>query len=160
MAQELTLGLLAQAHLYDPNRASIDTFANRVIDSATKMILRKRRAKKRRSGSLESLDNPVWDSDGNEVSGANLVTEADGNRTSGGNPDSGLDQVDDLDDLDEQEAVRKFVAGLMSEQRCICEQLMVQRSVSAVAESLGISRRKLAAHLKALREQFKPFGNS
>ena len=43
VAQELTAYLLSRAHLFDPRRASADTFADRVIRTAKAMLLRDRR---------------------------------------------------------------------------------------------------------------------
>jgi RNA polymerase sigma factor (sigma-70 family) len=70
--QQLTLGLLAKASRYDPMRSSFATYADRVIDSECKMMLRARRAKKRGNGSAPA---PL-DDDGGVDKGADVVAAA------------------------------------------------------------------------------------
>src|SRR4051794_20232710 len=51
LEHDLAVALLNQIDRYDPDRrASRDTFANRVVESAAKMILRARRRVKRAAG--------------------------------------------------------------------------------------------------------------
>src|SRR5687768_11523616 len=64
--QQLVMAVINKAHLYDPSRgASPDTFANRVVESEAKMMLRDRRRLKRAPGSgAKSLERDTVEVDG------------------------------------------------------------------------------------------------
>jgi RNA polymerase sigma factor (sigma-70 family) len=58
--QHLVLGVLAKADIFDPSRAQVLTYIDRVAESAKLMLLRERRARKRvHDRPVISLDEPA-----------------------------------------------------------------------------------------------------
>lgn len=86
LIQELTGRLIAKASKYDPGRgASLDTFANRVIESEVKMLLRDAGRQKRAAGhTASSLDGDNAVVGGKPVPLTEVVTDHDRHRLTGG----------------------------------------------------------------------------
>lgn len=153
LVQELTLRLLQKAHLYDPSRgASINTFADRVVHSAVKMILRDRRRQKRAAGyTAVSLESSTVDVDDRPVALGDLLSTTDQQRRALTEPHlSG----------DDRDAVRHAIETLPPELAEIAQRLK-EASVASVARALGVSRRQLYASIAQIRQHFEEagFGN-
>ena len=153
LAQDLTLALLRKAHLYDPARgASYDTFADRVIDSAARMILRARRQLKRAPGfAAQSLDTGTADVRGRHVPLADRVADTDPRtgRAADGGPDT--------PGGDDAEAVARALAGLPPHLLAVAERLK-HGSVASAARDLGVSRRRVYAAVALIRRRFEGAG--
>src|SRR2546423_10155572 len=85
LVQELTTFLIRQAGKYDPRRgASVETFANRVILSGVRMILRDRRRAKRAAGfAARSVERSTVDAGGTQVPLVDVVSDQDRARVTG-----------------------------------------------------------------------------
>lgn len=149
LVQELTLRLLEKEHLYDPARgATLDTFADRVITSAVKMILRDRRRLKRAAGfTAVSLESTTVIVDGRPVYLTEAVGDADLARVTLAKrhgPDPAADLAELLD-------------GLPSELVDIAHRLQ-DGTVASVARDLGTSRRQVYAAMARIRQHFQDTG--
>lgn len=142
IAQELGLRLWRKAHLYDPNRgASWNTYANRVVSSESKMILRERGRKKRAGGfGLQSIDVPPA-TDARLPALSQILSEADRRRAIG-SPDQLA--------IDEREALATVFGVLPPNLRRVW-QILETKPIFAVAKELGVSRRQLAKIIDQLR---------
>lgn len=156
LVQELTLRLLEKEHLYDPARgATLDTFADRVITSAVKMILRDRQRLKRAAGfTAVSLESTTVIVDGRPVYLTEAIGDADLERVT-------LNPRSDLSDED-RAIVREVVESLPPEMREVARRMLDEGNVSAIARDRGSSRRKVySALLRALPHFSKAgFGKS
>lgn len=131
LVQDLTLSLLRKADQYDPSRgASLDTFADRVVISQVKMMLRARRRHKRAAGfqaaSLEETDpSPLkrW----------GVSTPED--------PTSAIDHL---------EAVSTAIAHLDPSDQAVAR-LLGLHSIQRIAKKLRTSRRQITAALERIR---------
>lgn len=151
LEQELTLHLLRQAHHFDPQRASLSTFIDRVVNSRVVSLLRDRHRQKRAPGyTAQSLDTPPADS----VSPSDLagsLTEADHCRRIGQSATSeerGRERT-----IDVSEALTR----LSPELRDLCRRLMAG-SVASVARDLGVSRRQIQKAVGQIRTHFESMG--
>jgi len=151
VAQDLTAHLLAQAHRFDPKRASVDTFADRVICSAIRMLLRDRHRQKRAAGfAAQSLEGTRAGSDQGVESLRDGLVEADFRRRIG-------TAANDQDRAELIAAVGQAVQSLPSEDQEICRRLIEEPS-AAVARDLGISRRQVRNAIDRIRKQFESAG--
>lgn len=151
LVQELTLRLLEKAHLYDPDRgASLDTFADRVIGSAVRMILRDRRRLKRAAGfGAMSLERSTVVIDGQPVLLCNLISSADRERVT-------LTVSHETGDQD-LSSVDGAVDSLPSDLADIARRLM-GGTVASVARELGTSRRQVYGAIQRIRQHFEAAG--
>lgn len=151
LAQELTARLLSKAHLFDPSRGSVNTFADRVLHSATAMILRERRRQKRAAGfAAQSLDGPRTGSDEGVGSLRDMLTDADLRRRIGV-------VADEQHRTELLAAVRQAIRLLPAEEQEICRRLL-ETPAARVARELGISRRQLGNVIQRIRTQFESEG--
>jgi hypothetical protein len=152
LEQKLVLHLLSQARHYDRDRASINTFIARVVDSGVAMLLRKRKRQKRAPGlSAQSLELLVGDSSGKpQPLGATLSDEDRDRRLS-------RRSLSDLALYVDAEAFDFAIRGLPSHLLEIVRRVM-ESSPAAAARDLGISRRQVTAALVAVREHFERAG--
>jgi RNA polymerase sigma-70 factor (ECF subfamily) len=148
--QDLFLHLLSQARQFDPARGSLNTFIARVVDTAVAMLLRKRSRQKRkpeRGVELHSLEVIV------EVAGEPpvplwaTITTADIDRR------TGASSTPDARAYEDAEALAEATKALADDLRDVLR-LFLDRSPSAAAKELGISRRKLRVAIATIREQF------
>ncbi|MCX5683835.1 MAG: hypothetical protein NT049_09140 [Planctomycetota bacterium] len=146
--QELVAHVLGAAHLFDPGRASVNTFIARVVDSTVAMILRNRGRKKR------VADRPMWSLDRDQAGRRGhepvllreIVEEADLRRRQG--MDATVpEETQALDAAD-------LLARLAPELREIVVKV-AETNEAAAARDLGISRRQVRKALAAVREQFR-----
>ncbi|MCW2901494.1 MAG: hypothetical protein JWO67_3759, partial [Streptosporangiaceae bacterium] len=138
--QDLTLALLEKRGRYDPSRgASPDTFANRVVISKVKMILRDRRRTKRAAGfTAASLDCDTTAGADGPAPLSQLMTGDDRARRGTSGP------PDPLASLERREALEAALASLPPDLAAVAERLR-GRSANAAAVELGISRRRTDA---------------
>jgi len=151
--QELMMRLLRKAHLFDASRgASPETFADRVIISEVKMILRDRRRKKRSGGfTARSLSDSVSQPNGESTSVGNLVTNADRERV------TGAPAPDPIAERELTEAVDQALAPLPPSVVEIAKR-MKRDSISAIARDLRLSRRQVYAAVAQIRKRFEDVG--
>lgn len=154
--QDMTLHLLSKAELYDPSRASINTFMTRVVDSAAGMILRHRRRLKRAAGfTAPSLDSTTWTSEGEAAPVRERITDDHVRRRTGAR------SRDAADDHEQAEAVEHALQRMPENLRDLCRRLM-NGTVTSVARDLGASRRQVHSRIARARKYFEDagFGNS
>ena len=153
LMQDLTMHLLQKAGQYDPSRgASADTFANRVIESQAKMILRARRRLKRGGGlKVQSLNEEQVSHSRRPMSLAHVVDGADRHRRLGG------DAPDPISSFDSAEAVARVLKALPADVRPIAHRLQ-HTTVAAIAKETGVSRRRVYDAVAQIRRQCEAFG--
>jgi len=155
--QELAMALSKQAHHFEPSRGSLHTFADRVLGTAARMILRERRAQKRDAGgSVWSLETTILNADGGGPTQlGDALSDADQARRTG----SGSAPSSDQEALKDDVAI--VLGGLHPEVR---EVILKRRdnSEEVVARELGISRREYRKIRDSIRKRFEMhgFGNS
>lgn len=146
VAQELTMHLLARAHLFDPNRASANTFAERVIRTAVAMLLRDRRRQKRAAGfGAHSLEQTCIVQDHGLASLREVLQSSDLGRRTGAN--------DEEHRAETIAAVIEALRSLPPELQDICRGL-IDGSAASVARDLGISRRQVTTAIERIRSYF------
>lgn len=148
VAQELTARLLAQAPLYDPKRASANTFAERVIKSAVAMLLRDRRRLKRAAGfTAQSLEQTYVAQDHGIASLREMLRPSDLCRR------TGAGEVDDR----RAEAIALVVDAFRSlppDLQDICRRL-TDGTPAGTARDLRISRRQVQNAIERVRRHFE-----
>ncbi|MGI8424197.1 MAG: RNA polymerase sigma factor [Chloroflexota bacterium] len=145
LIQELTLRLLTKLPNYDPARASLDTFCDRVIISAVKMLIRDRRRLCRAGdSSTVSLEGQV------ALVGRHPVPM----REALGEDDRLRRLQRKACDPELTQGVRELLEALPADQRRIAGILMHAKSVKAAADEAGIARTTLYKHLRLLRQRF------
>ncbi len=151
VAQGLTVRLLERAHLFDPNRASVRTFAERVIRSAVAMLLRDRRRQNRAAGFVaQSLEGTRARSDEDVDSLRDMLTEGDLRRRLG-TVASNQNRAELI------AAVVEVVRSLPAADQEICQRL-IEGTVTSVARDLGVSRRQVRNTIKRIRRHFEAAG--
>jgi RNA polymerase sigma-70 factor (ECF subfamily) len=149
LEHDLSLHLLRKAHKFDPARASIETFADRVVNNAVRMILRERRRKCRSGGGpTSSIDTTTVIIDGAPVPLRELLSDADRARRT-------LREPHDEQTSDD---VRTVLAGLPDGLRKIAEAIMATEDLSEAADAAGVARSTLYARMKQLRQRFEDAG--
>ena len=150
--QALATHVLAKAHLFDPGRASVHTFIERVVDSAVAMILRRRGRLKRAAGlSAESLYEPADAGRENGMLLGELLLDGEDGRRPGSR---GLpDQADRGRALD----VARVLASLPPDLRDIARR-RASATVAEIARDLDTSRRQVRKALDAIRSRFEVAG--
>ena len=137
LEQDLWTALFAQAANFDANRASIDTFINRVVNTTVAILLRERRRQKRLEGTrAHSLDESLRK--GEQFSAATLRESDDRRR-------------------DTEEALVHALNSMPPKLQDICLRVMSSSAV-AVARELGTSRRQIRNALDEAREYFRNAG--
>lgn len=141
LEQELTLSLIKQADRYDDTRgASLDTFANRVIESAAKMILRSRRRLKRAAGyHAKSIEQDTVQVDGKNVpisEGNEVATDDDAAHHAAGA---------------EMQVVLQHVVDALPPFHAAVANHLKEHSIAGTAEAMGVSRRQIYAAMAEIR---------
>ncbi len=151
LEQELAMFLLAKGHLFDPARASVNTFTDRVIMSKVAMIIRDRRRQKRAGDfTAQSLEETRPRSEDEVGALRDALTEADARRRLG-------TEASDLERAQRIAAVVEAMRSLPAEDRDICCRL-TERPAAAVARDLGISRHQLRKVIERVRLHFEARG--
>ena len=151
LQQELWLAVVNQAGKFDPARASLDTFIDRVVNTAVAMILRDRQRQKRANGfQTVSLDVTPSDGHGNEPLAAKVSQDDLARRL-------GTEPTDETERRETAEAVASALAKLPDELRDVCRRVM-GGSISAAAEDLETSRRQIRNALATARPYLEEAG--
>jgi RNA polymerase sigma-70 factor (ECF subfamily) len=135
LEQELVLRLLQSLDLFDRQQAHANVFITTVIERAVAMILRERRAKKRNSGVIHSLD---------QIEDGCPIEPADPRP----NAEEAYELAYDLADV---------LADLPEELRNLAERLKAH-SVSRVARDFAVPRSTLQRKVRRLRQIFVDAG--
>lgn len=144
LQQELWLAVVNQAGKFDPARASLDTFIDRVVNTAVAMILRDRQRQKRANGfQTVSLDVTPSDGHGNEPLAAKVSQDDLARRL-------GIEPTDEAERRETAEAVASALTKLPDDLRDVCRRVM-GGSISAAAEDLETSRRQIRNALASAR---------
>ena len=154
LEQDLLAHVLKQAHHFDPSRGAVNTFIDRVVNSAFAMMVRGRRRLKRAAGfGAVSLDNTFvgCERDHLPVPLSHVVHEGHLSwcRAARGH--------DDREQVDLAVDVACAMEGLTPRQREIAGRL-VEATEAAVARDMGISRRQVRNAVLAIREHFRQAG--
>jgi hypothetical protein len=154
LQQDLWLILLREAKRFDPERASLRTFIDRVVRSAAGMIARRRyRHKRVARGHVVSLEQRELSEDGEaEPSLSHRISEADLARRVG----VVRDPVATKQDLQEFAGVLDSMPETI---RNVCRRVM-DGSISSAARDLGCSRLQTRGALALARPYFERAGFS
>lgn len=137
LQQDLWLALLRAAPQFDPAKASLDTFLDRVVNTSVAMMLRARkRFKYGHAVMTQSLDRErAPHSDLQESLSAVIAPDDLARRT-------GAVCRDDASLRERAEAIDHALTRMPSAMRQVCEGLM-SGSVASVARRMGVSRQKI-----------------
>lgn len=143
LAQELWLGVLERMHLFDPSRASVDTFIDRVVRTLVATILRYHQRQKRAGDArVVSLDQPAKSGSEEAATLGDQLASADRVRHT--------NAVED--DLSEE-----FVAEVKTwpeEDRQLFFDLL-ENTVAAVARERGVTRQRVYREMERMRKRFE-----
>lgn len=152
--QDLTLYLLSQAEHFDPTRGALNTFIDRVVESAAAILARERKREKRLPADgvdVESLAKVVDQPDGPPAPLAALVSSDDLQRRTGVAP------LTDAELFEVIEGVGCTIASLPPELQQLCRALM-DRNKATTKRELGMSRRAFDVAMDLLRQHFAAAG--
>lgn len=150
LQQELWLAIVNQAGKFDPARASLDTFIDRVVNTAVAMILRDRRRQKRATGFQVSLDAAPTDGNCREPLLARVSEDDLARRV-------GVQRTDEVERRETNEAVQSALANMPDEVSDTCRRVM-GGTVSSAARELEESRRQVRNSLASARPFFEEAG--
>jgi len=150
--QELMAALIRKFHQYDPARASLYTWASRVLDTEALMLVRNRHRLKRAQGfRTHSLETGSVRVRGRNVPLRELVTDADRRHA------DGTFRRESAPPAELAAAIGHAVSGLPPKLLKLAKLLMAGTPASAAA-ALGISRRQLYADMADIRRRFSGAG--
>lgn len=154
LQQELWLLLLSAIDHFDPDKASLDTYLDRVLTTGVAMLIRSRQTQKSLHGlrvvSLDALRRSECDT---PESLAQSVSQDDlARRTE-------CVEQDEVARREEAEAIAMALERMPEELRDVCRRLM-GGTVTSVARDLGISRRQVHNRLVSARPYFEKVGLS
>lgn len=136
--QDLWLHLLTQAQNFDPDRSTLNTFIDRMVNSAAAHLVRRRECEMRADGfRTQSLDASPLSQDHPKKSLRSSLSPNDGTRRTFSVPKS------DLADFEDREALRFALASMPADVRDLCSRVMGGETPAALARQLGISRRQI-----------------
>lgn len=150
LAQELRLAIWRELRRFDPQRASLATFVDRVAQSTLASLIRYETAQcrdVRRQGPSLDFSDENRPQPRRPLSAAELPDQCRSY-----SPDREL--VRTLGNQDRQEGVAEFVANLNPPLRDIA-QLLGRHSEHKVGQLLGLTRRQLRAHVERIRRLYE-----
>jgi hypothetical protein len=155
LEQELWLAVCQKAHLYQADKASFDTFVDRVVNAAVARMLRDRKRKKRlghlHSRSLEERNQST-----------ESATLADGISLKDVSRWTGVVVGDASAEAELDEAVASALTTMPEELRALARQLMtksalaITRDTSMTRHALRLAIREIRAYLEAAGLEFHP----
>jgi RNA polymerase sigma factor (sigma-70 family) len=149
LEQDLWAAVLTQIAKFDPARASINTFINRVVNTTVARLVRERQRSKRAvSAHTQSIDRAPCPRRG--VTGRGLAETDDRRR-------SQMSAADGRRATETEEAFQSAFSSLPLALQQVCQCVMSGAVVSAARE-LGTSRRQVKNSLEAAREFFSKAG--
>ncbi|MGQ9636060.1 MAG: ECF-type sigma factor, partial [Bryobacteraceae bacterium] len=141
-----------QAERFDPARASLETFLNRVVCQAVAMLLRNRKRGKRGNGIVPlSLESDLTATGEGPKPLSHTVSLEDGARR------LGTQSADPIARLEQTEAIQHALARMPERLRDICQRLMTG-TVASVARELGMSRHQVRQAVEEARPYFERAG--
>jgi RNA polymerase sigma factor (sigma-70 family) len=151
--QDLWLHLLTQAVKFDGDRSSLNTFIDRMVNSAAAILVRSREREMRADGfHTQSLDAAPRGKESKKRSLRSSLSPDDGARHIGTTPRTDLDQLED------QEAMEVALAKMPPDVRHLCQRVMDGAKPTALAAELGISRRQVNNLLAQARQHLEDAG--
>ena len=151
--QDLWLHLLGQAARFDGDRSSLNTFIDRVVNSAAASLVRSREREMRADGfHAQSLESIADDFSCKKRTLRSSLSPEDSARR------MGRAFLSDIDRREQQEALDSSLANMPPEMRDMCEQLMAGATPTTLARRLGISRRQMRRRLEEARAYFEAAG--
>ena len=151
--QELVLRVVQRAHLFDPDRGSVNTFVATVVKSAAAMMCRDRKRRKRAAGlNLQSLDGSTLKDDGEERTLLDVLVDDDLRRRHGGYGASEKERRDASSDT------LRTLDRLPARLRRIARLWMDGENEVSIARNLGISRRQVRKATAEIEERFRQAG--
>lgn len=152
--QDLFLHVLNKVHQFDPTRSSLNTFVDRVVNSAAAMLVRERGRNKRspREGiEIRSLEMKIEQPEGPPVPVWASISIADVQRRTGGA------SLSDAELYELVEGVTSAIAGLPPERQQVCRSLS-ERNRSETERELRLSRRSMKSAMDRIRHHFTRAG--
>jgi RNA polymerase sigma factor (sigma-70 family) len=144
LVQEVVARVLEQLPRFDPGKATLPTFQNRLIERACVDCLRRERAAKRGHGRVTSLDRRT-------VNGHSLHDQIDGDRQKRA---TGKQTRTERALTELVLDVKTATAKLQPEQQVLCEKVQ-QMPISEVAKDEHVSRGTVYRRIKPVRETFE-----
>lgn len=152
LEQEMALHLLTALPKHDPTKSSLATYANRVIDLWTKMLVRERHAACRDYRAVDcSLDDLRSDEDGECSTLGDVIGEDDVSTL------AGQGTLGQIEAVELRIAVETVISTLPPSYRDLCLALMHQ-TVGQVSVSSGTPRTTIASRMKLIRRVFEDSG--
>lgn len=152
LEQDMALHILSMLPKHDPERSSLPTFVNRVVDSWCRMLARERGAACRGCGHrARSLDEPACGSGEEWETSGDLIGETDAVTLSGSK------SLGCIEAVELRLAVESTIESLPEHLQDICNALKTQ-TVSEVSASTGIPRTTIASRVKLIRQSFEKAG--
>jgi RNA polymerase sigma factor (sigma-70 family) len=153
LEQRLWLALLKEAERFDPQRASLNTFIDRVVHTAAGMIVRSWYRQKRApdKGTLSLDRTKVAISGDINKPLAQFISGADLSRR------TGTTSNDETARREEAEAVTHALDTIPEELRDVCRHVM-GGTISSAARDLEMSRRQVRKALQQARPYFERAG--
>ena len=152
LQQELWQAVVSQADRFDPSRASIDTFIDRVVNTAVAMVVRDRERQIRADGfQAMSLDAAARDGDRSRQSLASQITEDDQARR------LGRERHDEVAERERAEAVAAALAKMPPEISDVCRRVM-GGSISTASAELKTTRRQIRNSLAIAKSYVEAAG--
>jgi RNA polymerase sigma factor (sigma-70 family) len=146
--QELALLLLAKLAQFDPTRATLNTFIDRVVESGVRMLLRAARRLKRGGGRrVASLDVPLPVDDDEEQTLGDTVSYDTHSRRTGSRISDPRDQFVD------RGAIEQALEWMSEDLRQLARRLM-ETTPTELAADLGISRQRMREPISTMRRHF------
>ncbi|CAN5266168.1 hypothetical protein BH11PLA2_BH11PLA2_37020 [soil metagenome] len=151
--QYLWLSILKAIHHFDPTKASLNTFIDRVVNTAVAMMVRSRERRDELWDGVgtDSLNGPPSQDGATAQRKSQTVTSEDLHRRIGTEP------CDEVECREACEAIDHALSAMPNSQRRFCRKLMAG-SVKALATELGVSRRQVRKQIADTRPYFERFG--
>lgn len=151
--QDLWLHLLTQAQNFDPERSALNTFIDRMVNSAAATLVRRRKSDMRADGfHAQSLEAAPRGKDYRKKSLRASLLPDDGTRRTFSVPRN------HLADFENREAVEHALGSMPPEVRELCMRVMGGEKPTALARELGISRHRVRQMLDQAREHLERAG--
>jgi RNA polymerase sigma-70 factor (ECF subfamily) len=152
LQQELWLALVKAARHFDPAKAALDTFIDRVVNTAAAMLVRARqRLRKGANERVQSLSDELVAPDGRSEPLAATICRDDLARRIGTQP------ADETHFAETTEAVATALHRMPTDLRDVCQRLM-GGTVTSVARDLSLSRRQVRNCIRKARPHFEHAG--
>ena len=151
LQHDLWVAVFEQASRFNPDRASANTFVNRVVKSAVRALLRDHSRKKRFEGRHSLTIDLLVKEDNHIEPFANTIGEAERCR----HQHSSF--VDDATRAEDAEALEAAFESMDPKTVRVCRALM-NGSISSAARDLGTSRRQIRNAIAEAREHLQEAG--